>query len=111
MQERASGWMADFGEGLPYDAVLHSEEGAAAFHNRYAKEWAEVNRKAGHGDEIAFFGRSGFNKSPGKSTLFWFGDQLVAWPPPECPKDHTRRRGRLLALLGVPPRGHPVPHL
>jgi sulfoquinovosidase len=30
------------------------------------------------GDEIVFFNRSGFNRSPGKGTLFWFVDQLVA---------------------------------
>lgn len=83
LREGASGWMADFGEGLPYDAVLHSGESAAAYHNRYPEEWAEVNREAireaGRGDEIVFFNRSGFTRSPGKSTLFWLGDQLVSW--------------------------------
>ncbi|QIN82013.1 alpha-glucosidase [Rubrobacter tropicus] len=83
LREGASGWMADFGEGLPYDAVLHSGESAAAYHNRYAEEWAEVNREAireaGREDEIVFFNRSGFTRSPGESTLFWLGDQLVSW--------------------------------
>ncbi|HEX2729589.1 MAG TPA: TIM-barrel domain-containing protein, partial [Rubrobacteraceae bacterium] len=83
LREGASGWMADFGEGLPYDAVLHSGESAAAYHNRYAEEWAQVNREAiresGRGEEIVFFNRSGFARSPGKSTLFWAGDQLVSW--------------------------------
>jgi len=79
----ASGWMADFAEGLPYDAVLYSGESAASYHNRYAEEWAELNREvireAGRGDEIVFFNRSGFTRSPGESTLFWLGDQLVSW--------------------------------
>lgn len=79
----ASGWMADFGEGLPYDAVLYSGESAASYHNRYAEEWAELNREiireAGRGEEIVFFNRSGFTRSPGESTLFWLGDQLVSW--------------------------------
>ncbi len=79
----ASGWMADFGEGLPYDAVLFSGADPKAYHNRYAEEWAEVNRRAireaGLGDEAVFFNRSGFTRSPGKSTLFWLGDQLVSW--------------------------------
>lgn len=83
LREGVSGWMADFGEGLPYDAVLHSGESAAAYHNRYAEEWTEVNREAireaGRGYEVVFFNRSGFTKSPGKSTLFWLGDQLVSW--------------------------------
>lgn len=79
----ASGWMADFGEGLPYDAVLYSGESAASYHNRYAEEWAAVNREAvreaGIGDEAVFFNRSGFTRSPRHSTLFWLGDQLVSW--------------------------------
>lgn len=79
----ASGWMADFGEGLPYDAVLYSGESAASYHNRYAEEWAALNREAireaGREEELTFFTRSGFTRSPGESTLFWLGDQLVSW--------------------------------
>jgi sulfoquinovosidase len=79
----ASGWMADFGEGLPYDAVLFSGESAASYHNRYAEEWARVNREAireaGREDDVVFFTRSGYSRSPGASTLFWLGDQLVSW--------------------------------
>ena len=78
-----SGWMADFAEGLPYDAVLHSGESAASYHNRYAEEWARLNREVvretGRGEEIVFFNRSGFTRSPGEGTLFWLGDQLVSW--------------------------------
>ena len=79
----ASGWMADFGEGLPYDAVLFSGADPGTFHDRYAEEWARVNREAiqesGRGDDIVFFNRSGYTKSPRYSTLFWVGDQLVDW--------------------------------
>ena len=78
-----SGWMADFGEGLPYDAVLSSGESAASYHNRYAEEWARLNREAireaGHEDDAVFFSRSGYTRSPRYSTLFWLGDQLVSW--------------------------------
>lgn len=78
----ARGWMADFGEALPYDAVLH-EGTPVDWHNRYPEEWARVNREAieeaGLGDEIVFFSRSGYTRSPGISTLFWLGDQLVSW--------------------------------
>lgn len=78
----ASGWMADFGEALPYDAVLASGT-AREFHNRYPEEWAQLNREAieeaGLGDEAVFFTRSGFTRSPGRSTLFWLGDQTVSW--------------------------------
>jgi alpha-glucosidase len=79
----ASGWMADFGEGLPYDAVLHSGADPRTYHNRYAEEWAEVNREAirdaGRENDAVFFNRSGYTRSPEHATLFWVGDQLVSW--------------------------------
>jgi len=79
----ASGWMADFGEGLPYDAVLFSGADPNTYHDRYAEEWARVNREAireaGREDDIVFFHRSGYIQSPRYSTLFWVGDQLVDW--------------------------------
>lgn len=82
-QAGASGWMADFGEALPFDAVLASGESPATWHNRYAEEWARVNREAieeaGVGEEALFFSRSGYTRSPGISTLFWLGDQLQTW--------------------------------
>ncbi|GAA4391265.1 alpha-glucosidase [Tsukamurella soli] len=80
---RAVGWMADFGEALPFDSVLHSGENPADFHNRYPEEWARINRDAiaetGHDTDGLFFSRSGFTRSPAISTLFWVGDQLQTW--------------------------------
>jgi alpha-glucosidase len=75
--------MADFGEALPFDAVLANGNDPAAWHNRYPQEWAAVNREAmmeagREGDVIAFH-RSGFTRSPGQGTLFWLGDQLQTW--------------------------------
>ncbi len=82
-QAGASGWMADFGEALPYDAVLSSGETGITFHNRYPEAWAQFNRELvdslPEGDEIVFFQRAAFQHSPAYSTLFWEGDQLVAW--------------------------------
>jgi len=78
-----AGWMADFGEYLPWDAVLHSGKPAAEIHNAFPELWAQVNRQAliasGMEGEVAFFSRSGYTKSPASSTLFWAGDQLVTW--------------------------------
>lgn len=78
-----SGWMADYGEYLPADARLHSGADPLSYHNRYPVEWAELNREAireaGMEGEIMFFSRSGFTRSPSKSTLFWTGDQLISW--------------------------------
>jgi len=79
----ASGWMADFGEALPYDAVLSNGETGKEFHNQYPEEWAKMNRELvnslDNGNEIVFFQRAAFQHSPAYSTLFWEGDQLVSW--------------------------------
>lgn len=87
LESGASGWMADFGEGLPLDAVM-SNGTALEWHNRYPEEWAAFNaelrsrlalasgREAR--DYVTFF-RSGFTRSPGRAGLFWLGDQCVTW--------------------------------
>lgn len=78
-----SGWMADFGEALPYDAVLHNGVSGAQWHNRYPEEWARLNRELvedeENSSELVFFMRAGYTRSPKYSTLFWEGDQLVSW--------------------------------
>lgn len=80
---RASGWMADYGEYLPYRACLASGISAASFHNQYPEAWARLNREVlescDHHDQLLFFVRSGYRNSPGAATLFWLGDQLVSW--------------------------------
>jgi sulfoquinovosidase len=76
------GWMADFGEGLPFHAALHAGS-AAAEHNRYPERWAELNRAVidadGRGAERLFFLRAAYTRSPRSATLFWLGDQLTSW--------------------------------
>lgn len=78
-----SGWMADFAEWLPFDAKLHSGIDPKDHHNRYAADWALVNREAiieaGREGDIVFFSRSGWTGSAGISTLFWAGDQMVSF--------------------------------
>lgn len=78
-----SGWMADFGEWLPYDAVLHSGVSAKVYHNQYPVDWARLNREAireaGKEGQIVFFTRAGFSYSAKYSTLFWLGDQMVSF--------------------------------
>ena len=79
----AAGWMADYGEGLPFDSVLFSGEDPASFHNRYPEEWARLNREVlkeqGLEGDVVFFSRAGNARNPGQSTLFWLGDQLVTY--------------------------------
>jgi sulfoquinovosidase len=78
-----SGWMADFGEYLPTDAVLHSGESAELVHNRYPVDWARTNyeavRDAGRLGDIVYFMRAGYTGSAAWSTAYWAGDQLVDW--------------------------------
>ncbi|KAF0897894.1 hypothetical protein E2562_001606 [Oryza meyeriana var. granulata] len=90
----AAGWMADFGEGLPLDARLHSGEDPVAAHNRYPELWARVNREfadewrsgmhrrareADDDEGLVFFVRAGFRESSRWAMLFWEGDQMVSW--------------------------------
>lgn len=78
-----SGWMADFGEYLPIDCVLHSGENPEIIHNLYPVLWDQVNlealKEAGKLGENVFFTRSGYTGSSKYSTLVWGGDQLVNW--------------------------------
>jgi len=98
----SSGWMCDFGEYLPFDAVLHSGESAASFHNRYPQEWGALTKAAidrataqsssstastastlslssTSAEDIVYFMRSAWMQSPSYTPLFWLGDQLVSW--------------------------------
>ncbi len=104
----ASGWMADFGEGLPYNAVLFSGADPKRYHDRYAEEWARVNREAiseaGRGDDIVFFNRSGYTESPRYSTLFWVGDQLVDWD------EHDGIKSAVTGLLSSGLSGYSLEH-
>ncbi|MFN3604174.1 MAG: alpha-glucosidase [Leptonema sp. (in: bacteria)] len=78
----AAGWMADFGEALPFDAILYNGD-PKNFHNQYPVEWAKLNWEViveqKKEKEIVYFLRAGYTKSPKYSTLFWLGDQLVSW--------------------------------
>lgn len=78
-----SGWMADFGEWLPFDAKLHSGVDASLYHNVYPVDWARINREAireaGKEGQIIFFTRAGYSYSNRYSTMFWEGDQMVSF--------------------------------
>mgnify|MGYP000942070794 CR=1 FL=1 len=75
-----SGWLADLGECLPDDAVLHSGEKAQDLHNLWPVLWARAGREAieeaGASGEIAFFQRSGWAGSSTLASGFWAGVQL-----------------------------------
>jgi alpha-glucosidase len=83
LEAQSSGWMADFGEYLPFDAVLYNGEDPASYHNRYPEEWGKLTQEAlqenGMENEIMYFMRSAWIKSPQYNSMFWLGDQLVSW--------------------------------
>ncbi|PLV59156.1 alpha-glucosidase [Thermotoga sp. KOL6] len=74
------GWMADFGEYLPLDALLKTSS-AVEFHNKYPVEWARLNFEAvkESSRSIIYFMRSGFLGSTKFCPCFWAGDQNVDW--------------------------------
>lgn len=78
-----AGWMADFGEYLPVDCVLHNGGDPRLIHNTWPALWAKLNREAikeaGKEGEIFFFTRAGFTGTARESTLMWNGDQHVDW--------------------------------
>ena len=73
-----SGWMADFGEYLPVDCVLHDGD-PAELHNVWPVLWAKINREAiearGKQDEAMFFTRSGYLGIQEYAPIMWNGDQ------------------------------------
>jgi alpha-glucosidase len=78
-----SGWMADYGEYLPIDTVLHSGESPETFHNEFPVVFAKANYEAlketNTLGEIVFFTRAGYSHVSKYTTLIWAGDQLIDW--------------------------------
>jgi len=81
----ADGWMADFAEWLPHDAVLASGDDALARHNHYPVDFARMNRElfdemyAEDGVERLFFMRSAYLGSQPLVSVIWAGDQQTDW--------------------------------
>ena len=77
------GWMADFGEYMPIDAVLYSGEDPAIIHNQWPAIWAKMNQEAvaecGKEGQVFFFTRAGHTGTIAHSHMMWTGDQHVDW--------------------------------
>jgi len=69
------GWMADYGEWLPEDAVLGDGRSGIDAHNAYPELWQAANRQAIDGRDATFFARSGWTRTPGIAPVTWAGDQ------------------------------------
>ena len=67
-EARAMGWMHDFGEYLPFDAVLFDGSDPVTYHNQYPADWAKCVYDAlselDNGEEVLYFMRAGNGKSP-----------------------------------------------
>ena len=89
-----SGFMADFGEGLPFDAAIARGNPRLA-HNEWPRLWAQTVRdacdRAGQDECLTWF-RGGSLGMGEDASLFWNGDQLV---------DFGSSDGLASALLGT----------
>ncbi|WP_460781829.1 alpha-glucosidase [Microbacterium shaanxiense] len=78
----ASGWMADFAEGPPPDAVLAGGSGID-WRVRWPVLWQEVNQRAmeiaGLTEDGFVWHRSGGTTSAGLADALWLGDQTQDW--------------------------------
>jgi hypothetical protein len=75
-----SGWMADFGEYLPTDAVVYGGI-PEKLHNRWPSMWAKCCHEAvvesGKENEIFFFSRAAYGHTIQYTNSMWNGDQHV----------------------------------
>ena len=89
-----SGFMADFGEGLPFDASIARGDPRLA-HNEWPRLWARTVReacdRAGEDECLTWFRSSSLGMGE-DASLFWNGDQLV---------DFGSSDGLASALLGT----------
>lgn len=106
------GWMADFAEWLPHDAVLYSGEDPMLAHNRYPVQWAKMNQEMfantppGRPPGIYFMRAAWLHQQP-LSQVMWAGDQQTDWSegdgyPSVIPI------GLGMGLAGFPYFGHDV---
>lgn len=73
------GWMADYGEWLPVDAVLASGQNALEVHNVYPEWWQATHAEAIAGRDASFFVRSGWTRTGGGVPVVWAGDQRTSF--------------------------------
>jgi alpha-glucosidase len=102
------GWMADFGEYLPVDAVLHNGVDAKFMHNEWPVLWAKCNyeavKESNKLGEIFYFMRAGGHLSQKYATALWAGDQSVNW------EKHDGIASVIPSALSVGIIGNPYTH-
>lgn len=74
------GWMADYGEWVPYDARFHDGRTGAAVSSDYPRLWQDANRRACKAEDgCLYFVRSGYTGSSAKAAAVWGGDQQTTF--------------------------------
>ncbi len=79
------GWMADFGEWAPVDAVLSTGRDPMLAHNTFPAEWHRLSREVFEEErpdgDWAVFTRSGWAGEQGVAQIVWIGDQEADFLP------------------------------
>ena len=77
------GWMADFGEALPYDGRLGDGRTGKEAHNDYPRHWSSTNLEAWKAlrpdDDFMLFTRSGYTGTAARTRIHWLGDQMSSY--------------------------------
>ncbi len=82
MNQGVDGWMGDFAEWMPTDAVTAGGSGLEQ-HNRHPVQWQQAQREAidamNDGAERMFFGRSGYFGTVELADVIWAADQRTGF--------------------------------
>lgn len=75
------GWMEDFGEYTPLDALSEDGSTGTLFHNRYVRDYhcGAYAATQDAGKPLARFVRAGWTGSPKCSPIVWGGDPTTGW--------------------------------
>jgi len=101
------GWMADFAEWLPTDAVLANGTDAFEAHHVYPLAWQATSREALDGVDGTFFVRSGWTRTRAAVPVVWGGDQRTDFQPDDG-MPTVVAMGLGLSASGVPVFTHDV---
>ena len=75
------GWMHDFGEDVPADAVFYNGKSGAEMHNIFPTLYKKATYEAclRHKPDVSYYARAGYAGSQGYTMALWTGDQVINW--------------------------------
>ena len=81
MADGYDGWMEDFGEYTPDDAVSDDGTPGPAMHNRYVEQYHAAARsfEESASRPLLRFNRSGWTGAIKESSIVWGGDPTIGW--------------------------------